>query len=227
MYKATAIVSIYNSDKFIRNKILNLLESAVPIKIILIDCTGGKELKLVENITNTPQFVKVIINERISVWAAMNLGIRLADTPYVVQANTDDYVHPNGYKAQVEKMDEGSDIAYFDYKLSAYKPTWQEGYKAAHDYYKCSDEGYSPGNGLGPFPMWRKSLHDEFGFFEERLEIYGDALFWTKLAAGDISWGHIPKFLGIYANRQSSLERNAKYRVKDKKTMKKLKNDPY
>jgi len=226
MYKATAIVSVYNSEKFIRNKVKNLLESVEPIQIVLIDCTGGKELALVRDLTNTKQFIKVIFNRRITVWKAMNIGIKLADTQYVVQANTDDYVLPVGYKAQIEKLEEGNDIAYFDYKLAAYAKTWKKGFDNSHDYYKCSPKGYAPGCGLGPFPMWRKSLHDKHGLLNEDLEIYSDSLFWGDLAADpDTRWGHIPDFYGVYAHRTDSLERNERHRVKDRATLKKIKKD--
>jgi hypothetical protein len=45
--------------------------------------------------------------------------------------------------------------------------------------------------------MWRKSLHDEFGGFDETLTCAADWDFWLKVA-GKYSFRHIPEFLGLY-----------------------------
>ena len=114
MFKATAIISAYNSSEFIRHKIQNIRESVTPVKIIIIDCTGGYELNLVKDLMDD-NISGIIIENRISIWEAMNIGIKANDTPYVVQANTDDHVHPLAYDEQINKLDDGYDIAYFDY----------------------------------------------------------------------------------------------------------------
>lgn len=220
-YKATAIVSVYNSEDFIRNKIRNILTSEEPVEVVLIDCTGGKELELVKDLTNTDQFIKVIFNKRIKIWTAINIGIKLANTPYIVQANTDDHVDPTAYRKQIEKLDEGCDIVYFDYKLAAYHSTYGAAVKKAHDYYRTPAGGYSSGKGLGPFPMWRKELHDKFGYFDERLEIFGDSDFWETLSRSEVNWGRIPEFLGVYAYRNDNLEKNIEFRSHDGKILRK------
>lgn len=224
-YRATAIVSMYNSKDFIVNKIKNILESEESVEVILIDCTGGAELELIKDLTNTDQFIKVIFNERISVWKAINIGIKLANTPYVVQSNTDDHVSPLAYKKQIEKLDAGYDMAYFDYKLAAYKNTYRQAVKIAHDYYRTPKRGYSTGNGLGPFPMWRKELHERHGYFDERLEIHGDSDFWETLSRASIRWGRIPEFLGVYAYRNDNLEKNEELKKQDGKILRKKWSD--
>ena len=220
-YRATAIVSMYNSKKFVKNKIKNLLESEEPIEVVLVDCTGGRELKLVEDLVSTDQFIKIVFKKRITIWAAMNAGIKAATTPYIVQANTDDYVDPTAYKKQIEKLEEGFDIAYFDYKLAPYEPTYLRALKKFYDLYHTPEDGYSSGNGLGPFPMWKKDLHEKHGYFDERLEIYGDSDFWETLSRNDIKWGRIPEFLGVYAYRSNNLEKNIEFRHKDGKVLRK------
>lgn len=217
-FKATAIVSVYRAGPFIYHKIRNLLQSNVPIQIILVECNNGKELKPVNDLIQTDQFVRLIYPKRIPIWRAVNAGIMLARTPYVVQANTDDLVHPEAYQEQIKALDAGADIAYFDYHMVyGFQRTWAKAKDKAYCKYVTPQAGYSPGNGLGPFPMWKKSLHDKHGLFDEKMEIFGDADFWGKLAKDpDTQWGRIPRVLGAYANRNNNLEKNERLRKKDR-----------
>jgi glycosyltransferase involved in cell wall biosynthesis len=216
MSKATAIVSIYNSKQFIRHKILNLLDQTVPIQTILIDCTNGEELRTVSDLINKPQFTKVIYPQRISIWHAINVGIKMAETPYIVQSNTDDLLHPKAFEKQIKKLEEGFDIAYFDFAfVHEFRKTWCKAFKKSYEIYKVPKK-YGTGKGLGAFPMWRKTLHDKYGLFNDKLEIYGDALFWDKLSRDpDIKWGRIQETLGAYAIRNNNLEKNSDYQKHD------------
>lgn len=221
-YKAAAIVSMYNSKQFIRQKIQNLKKVGGDIQVILIDCTGGEEMKLIDKITTGQRWVKIVYNHRIGLWKAMNRAIRIADAPYVVQSNTDDILHQAAYRKQIAKLDAGYDISYFDYYfVEGYYPTWETGVKKSFDIYRTPNDGYSVGKGLGPFPMWRKSLHDEYGYFDEKLEIFGDALFWDALAKGGARWGRIPEFLGLCSRRAGeNLEMNEALSKKDREYLK-------
>jgi len=211
------IISAYNAKQFIRHKINNILQSIdIDFEIIIIDCNNGENISLIKDIIDE-KFTTIIINKRISLWKAMNIGIMCSSTPIIVQANTDDLVSPNAYKLQLDEINNGADIVYFDYYISdGFKETYENGVKEAYSYYHCSDNGYSLGNGLGPFPMWKKELHDKVGLFNDRLEIFGDSLFWTKLAEISTNWKRIPNKLGIYAQRPGqNLESNLKLKSND------------
>ena len=151
----------------------------------------------------------------------------MASAPYVVQANTDDLVAPDAYELQVNKLDEGFDIAYFDYLVtSGYRKTWGRACKMAYSNYTTPSGGYSVGEGLGPFPMWKKSLHEDVGLFDENLEIFGDSLFWTYLARTSKKFGRIPLKLGAYAQRPGeNLESNQAFAAKDQAHLKTLRKN--
>lgn len=226
MPEATLLTSAFNSRPFIDHKVQNFLEARehADVEMVIIDCNGGREVAAISRERREHEAVRIkVFNERISIWRAVNEAIALAESPYVVQANTDDLVHPTAYRRQIDLLNDGCDISYFDYRLQyGYIAPYEKAAAAWYDYYKAPPEGYSSGRGLGPFPMWKKSLHERFGKFDEGLEIYSDSLFWDALSKDpDIRWGHIPEFLGVYANRGGdNLENNEEFGRKDRDLLK-------
>lgn len=219
------IISAYNSKEFLRHRIKNILNSKnIDYEVIIIDCDGGKELKLVEHLLDD-RFITKTYQNRTTIWKSINDGIQMSSSDYIVMANTDDLVSPEAYSLQHEACKNGADISYFDYYITdGYKETWENATKTFYSKYVTSESGYSPGKGLGPFPMWAKSLHDQVGLFNEELEIFGDSLFWTALADRETAWHKIDDFHGAYAQRNcANLESNLKYAAKDRKLLKNLK----
>ena len=59
---------------------------------------------------------------------------------------------------------------------------------------------------LGPMPMWRKSLHDEYGLFDPEMHSSGDYDFWLRLAKAGVKMHRIAEPLGAYFDRPESIE---------------------
>jgi hypothetical protein len=59
----------------------------------------------------------------------------------------------------------------------------------------------------GPCPVWRRSLHDTYGYFDDRCEVVGDAIMWEKWVAGGEKFGLIDQKLTLYYKNALSLER--------------------
>lgn len=202
MVRVTAIVSAYQADAYLLHKLENLRESDQPIKIALLE-TGSKPVfdkkcSLVDYYQYVP--------DKITIYSAWNHLIKSASTPYVVTANCDDLVHPMAYRLQADALDVGNDISYFDYYITkGYCKTWSN-VLIQSPVYRTPIGGYSVGHGLGPFPMWRKSLHDEVGYFDNDLKVFGDSWFWTLLQKRPTKWCKVDGVLGAYAQTGHNLE---------------------
>ena len=70
----------------------------------------------------------------------------------------------------------------------------RSGYKIRPEY---RPEIMLSGCHMGPQAMWRKSLHEEIGYFDEVLESATDYEFWCRIATR-YSMKHVPAFLGLY-----------------------------
>ena len=58
---------------------------------------------------------------------------------------------------------------------------------------------------IGPHPMWRKSIHDWYGYFDKSFVVSGDWEFWLRIAE-DTGFLHIPDCLGLYLINPDSIE---------------------
>ncbi|MEW6003159.1 MAG: glycosyltransferase, partial [Nitrospirota bacterium] len=68
---------------------------------------------------------------------------------------------------------------------------------------------------IGPQPMWRKSLHDSYGYFDETFTASGDWEFWLRIAEGT-KMLHIPENLGLYFRSPISAEhRNPEQKIRE------------
>jgi hypothetical protein len=59
---------------------------------------------------------------------------------------------------------------------------------------------------LGPMPMWRRSLHDDYGLFDPGMHSSGDYDFWLRLAKAGVKMHRIAEPLGAYFDRKESIE---------------------
>ena len=64
-------------------------------------------------------------------------------------------------------------------------------------------------------PMWRRTLHDRFGYFNEEYKTASDADFWLKAAKEGVQMKKIDDTVGIYYQ-------NPKGRSSDPATLKKM-----
>ena len=58
---------------------------------------------------------------------------------------------------------------------------------------------------IGPQPMWRKALHETYGYFDADLESAGDWDLWLRLAEKE-TFLHVDEMLGLYLYSETSSE---------------------
>jgi tetratricopeptide (TPR) repeat protein len=58
---------------------------------------------------------------------------------------------------------------------------------------------------IGPQPVWRRSVHDEYGYFDERYTVSADYEFWLRISQTN-DFFHLAKPMGLYMERSDSIE---------------------
>ena len=58
---------------------------------------------------------------------------------------------------------------------------------------------------MGPQPMWRRDVHDEYGYFDDSFVTSGDYEFWLRISQSYI-FMHLPVRLGLYLRSPGSIE---------------------
>jgi len=213
-YMVTAIVSTFNAERFIRGCLEDLESQTIAdrLEIVVIDsCSDQNERAIVEEFKQQYENIKYIRTEkRESVYAAWNRGIKIAHGKYVTNANTDDRHCPDAFERMANILERRPDIAlvYAD----AIKTETANEYLGRHTktgifhwYDWDRDVLLNKGCFIGPQPMWRRSVHDVYGFFDESLISSGDYEFWLRISQTH-DFFHLKMPLGLYHDRPDSIE---------------------
>lgn len=213
--KVSAIVSTYNSERFIRGCLEDLTNQTLykkgALEIIVIDsCSPQNERTIIEEFQKTHHnIVYVRTKKRETIYAAWNRAIKIAKGEYITNANTDDRHRKDALEVMSMYLDNNIEVAlvYSDQVITQ---------KENDTFEACIPIGYFQWpdfdriqlihtSCIGPQPMWRKSLHDDVGYFDETLVVAGDYEWWLRVSK-KYMFKHIPELLGLYLLSSGGVE---------------------
>lgn len=221
--KVSAIVSTYNAEKFFRSRIENLLNQTIAnqLEIIVVDSgsTQGEAeilqdyLHNARNSNNAACSIRYVRTERETLYAAWNRGIELSSGEYISNANTDDRLIDTAFEQLAQKLDQNLDAALvysdawettdeneiIDCAKLEYKPGRRRVYQPEYSHNKLLLHCY-----CGPFPMWRRSVHEKFGLFDPKFVVSGDWEFWLRMAE-QTKFVHLAEPVGLMLKRDDSI----------------------
>ena len=229
LFKVSAIVSTFNAERFIRGCLEDLVNQTLyqqgGLEIIIVDsCSEQNEKAVVEEFQKQYRsitYIRTTIRE--TVYAAWNRGIKAARGEYITNANTDDRRRKDALEVMAALLDQkpGIGLVYADVIITETEnETFEKHTRTGQYQWPDFDRVVlSIGCFIGPQPMWRKSLHDRYGYFDERFSASGDWEFWLRIAVGT-RFLHIPEFLGVYLRSPHSLEhQNAGKRIEEDRSV--------
>ena len=219
----TAIVSTYASERFMEGCLANLVGQTIfdDMEIIVIDAASPEnEMDIVRSYQERYSNIRYIRTpERIGLYPAWNIAIREAKGKYLTNANTDDRKHPQCIEKLVKILEDDSEavLAYSDCVITDEancefnerrvigRFDWLD-YDHLNLIRKCE---------IGPMPLWRASLHEEIGLFDEYFIGAGDYEFWLR-ASQKYRFIHLKEDLGLYLQHDNNLEtRNMQRKLKE------------
>lgn len=218
MTKVSAIVSAYFAEEYIEGRLTNLLEQSLKPEVIVICQSGSKEHEIAKRFD-----VKIIETPDIpTIYEAWNMGVKVAEGEYLTNANCDDRLYPRALEKLAKALDDHTsyDTAYFNVNIVEAIDGAPIG---TFEFMNGGlDDLVYRGCFMGPMPMWRKSIHDKIGYFEEsyvlkngdeyKPRIVSDYEFWMRMAKAGSKFFKIEQVLGAYLKRDNSLEHGQKLR---------------
>ena len=213
-YVVSAIVSSYNAERFIRGCLEDLEKQTIAERLEIIVVNSGSnenEEAIVKEFQKKYENIKYIKSDnRETVYAAWNRGIKSANGKYITNANTDDRHRKDALEVMVNMMETLPEIAlvYADVYITE---------NENENFEKCTpvacfrwmnwnrDDLLNKGCFVGPQPMWRRDLHLEYGYFDESFVTSGDYEFWLRISQNH-NFLHIPVILGLYLRSANSIE---------------------
>jgi glycosyltransferase involved in cell wall biosynthesis len=213
--RVTAIVSTYKGAKFIRGCLEDLVAQSLfargQLEVLVIDAASPEAEGAIagEFVARFPErFRYVRTPERESLYASWNRGARLARGTYLTNANVDDRHDPVCLEAQADALDAHPEVALV-YPDSYITTDANASFAAARkdrvfawpefDRDLLFEFCY-----FGPHPMWRRSLHEEIGYFDETLISAGDYEFWLRIAIKHPCL-HLARPLSLYLENPDSI----------------------
>ncbi len=219
----TAVVSTYNAAGFIRGCLQDLQAQtlAARMEVIVVDSASTQdEAAIVREFQQNWGAIKYIrTSVRENVYAAWNRGIKFARGQYITNANTDDRHRRDALAQMVSVMEARPEISlvYADVIKTR---------TANQTFDRCTPTGVlrwpdydrqkliTVGCYIGPQPVWRRDVHDIHGYFDDSYQVSGDFDFWLRISRTSRFY-HLPKPLGLYLERDDSLEHSNRDRKRD------------
>ncbi len=222
--KVSAIISTYNSENFIRGCLQDLVDQTLfqngALEIIVVNSGSeqyeeaiAKDFQL--KYTNI-KYIKTA--ERETIYQAWNRGIEEASGTYITNANTDDRHRKDALTVMASALDANPSISlvYADAAVTE-KENEPFGTEQIMGHFRWPE--FDPRLlfqvcYIGPQPMWRRTLHERYGYFDTEFLSAGDYEFWLRIATHE-NFLHIPEVLGLYLQSPGSIEHQNRQRTHD------------
>lgn len=209
--RVSVIVSLYNAETKLRTLLDNIAAQSYAregrVEVVLVDSNSPTREYDVFKAYAAQSALPIVFARsaaRETIQAAWNRGIKLARAPYLTFLGADEGMHPDCLAELAKALDANPQV---DWAMADSIVTEVD--KAGvfdHDVMVYDRTGYNPGlvrletcylswvAGL-----YRKSIHDRFGYYDENFRAAGDTEFKGRLLT-HIKTLHVPKRLGVFNN---------------------------
>ena len=213
-YIVSAIVSAYNCERFIAGCLEDLERQTIADRLEIVVVNSGSQeneetiiKKFQEKFDN---IVYIKTENRETIYKAWNRGIKSASGRYITNANADDRHRRDAFEVMVNELerDGNIDLVYADDIITETENETFEKHTPTGHPNRPDFDRYQLLYGcfIGPHPMWRKGLHERFGYFDGSFAVAGDYEFWLRVSE-KCRFKHIKEYLGLYLRNPNSAER--------------------
>ena len=208
----SSITSIYKSAKFLENFVQQFRSQTFfkNTEIVLADCNeNDDDFNIIKKFCKEPNVKYFKLNPDPGIYAAWNQAIDQTTTPYITNSNTDDVKAPWYFEAMYNYMEQypEADVVYGSVGKSSKEatPFYEDFCKELWQTLDCNLSTMLVDNSPHCMPTWRRVLHDEIGYFNERYTTKSDFEFWIKCLRKGKKINKINLVMGNYLFNQESL----------------------
>ena len=205
--KISVLTSLYNCEDFLQDYFhaLAKIEGKEQIEVLLLhNAPREKELAIIAGNLPLFDFVRhIIIPKQETLYRTWNRGIQLSEGEYITVWNVDDVRFPDSILQQAEALDKNPEaaIAYGDIWISGQYGICGTLKTDIPVYNRFSHKEFFLKYYISCFQMWRKSIHQIIGYYDEQFKCIADFDFQIRAVL------HFPLvkangLLGIYLEDQ-------------------------
>ena len=217
--KVSLITSVYNGDEYIRPFLEDITRQTIfkeKCELILINANspGNEEEVILEYKEKYPDnIVYHRLEEDPGIYAVWNIGAEMSSGEFLTNANLDDRKAPWSLEVHAKALysDPTVDLVYADMAITDQpNETWESNTAAEkrYNFPEFSFDNLKMVNMPHASPMWRRSLHSEYGFFDDKLRSAGDWELWLRAASQGSKFKKIHDILGLYYFNPTGISTN-------------------
>ena len=186
------------------------IANELEIIIVLTGSTQNERAIIEEFQTRYDNIVYICKDEREHTHIAVNRAIAAARGTYVTPACADDRHRKDAYEKMAAALDADPSVGlvYADSAVTQMENVTFENAEiiGAFCWPEFDRELLFHGNYVGPQPMWRRSLSELHGGFDEAMFIAADYELWLRFSS-TVTFKHLPEILGLYYYNPEGNER--------------------
>lgn len=203
--RVSIITSLYKGAEFIAGFLSDITRQTIfeQCELIIINANSPEDEEPIINAYREkfPNIVYKKLDSDPGLYAVWNMAIDMARADIITNANVDDRRNPESLEMQVKALEENPDIdlVYSDFYVT-FVPN--ETYECNTHQYAIVPDEFSPHIMYkcitGPQPMWRKSVHKKYGYFDESFASAGDFEMWNRAVSLGCVFKKVPGISGLY-----------------------------
>lgn len=205
-YLATIFCPLYKGRKFIEGYMEDIICQSIfhDIKFHILDCNSPEdEFSVIERYQGYSNIVYQRLDKDPGLYEAWNICCRRARTPLLGNWNVDDRKSPWSLEALTQPflLDKNLDISYGPTFVSEKaNEGWQDVQKST--IFPCNEtkswKDLIFNNSPHCMPVWRRSIHERFGYFNSSYKTAADSEMWIRAVKGGAKIKMIKDITGIY-----------------------------
>lgn len=219
-YTLAIVASLYKGSKYIHSFMENITEQTVfnECELILIDANSPEnEYEIVKKYVQLfPNIRYIKLDKKIGIYDAWNMAIKESNSVFITNANVDDVHRKDAFEIKINALKSYPkiDVVYTDVFYSFMENLSFKAIASANLKTNFTSEATIFNllncNFLHNSPMWRRSLHEKIGYFDNQYKSAGDWEFWLRAAYEKHLFMKIDDIVTAYYNNPGGISTNLK-----------------
>ena len=227
MKKVTIITSLYKAEKYLKSFLENIVKQTIfdDCELFLLDGNSPEnEYEVIKPFLSYSNIRYEKLDEDPGIYGCWNYMIENSESKYITNANVDDKLFPQSIERHVNILERFPtfDVSYCLNIVSHSHSETPESISGQRNTFPTA--GFSKNNMLQMnlphnHPVWRRSIHNNCGMFDNENYVSGsDYDFWLRACIEfNKKFILIPEALGVYyenpegmSTKKSNMDRNMK-----------------
>ena len=218
MYRCSVFCSFYNGEKFIKGYLEDVLKQNLfnEIEFIFLDCasTQNEKAQIIPLTQIYPNIKYYHLDTDPGLYACWNKAVALCSADIIGNWNIDERKSSNSFDILLKRFEQipDLDLAYgITYETPIENEKYEDNnYTIVNAFEEPSLHSLLSRNSPHCMPMWKKSIHERFGNFDESYYSAADFEMWLRICVGGARISAINHPIGLYYRNPTGRSSNPK-----------------